>query len=65
MLNRIKRIIKLSKKDPIALAKLTDAEIDKLPDIGDGKAVFFGEGTEQEFKQQQEEDKGFKGIFGL
>lgn len=32
--------------------------------IGDGRAEFFGEGTEAEFKEQEEEDKGFKGIFG-
>lgn len=32
---------------------------------GDGKAVFFGEGTHEEFLEQEKEDKGFKGIFGL
>lgn len=34
-------------------------------DLGDGKAEFLGEGTDEEFKQQQNEDKGYKGIFGL
>lgn len=32
---------------------------------GDGKAEFLGEGTEQEFKDQQNDDKGLKGVFGL
>lgn len=29
------------------------------------KAEFFGAGSEEEFKKQEREDKGFKGIFGL
>lgn len=65
MFKRIKRMYDLSKKDPKALSNLTDEQIENLPDIGDGKAVFFGEGTEEEFKDLQEADKGLKGIFGL
>lgn len=65
MFNRIKRMYELSKKDPKALDDLTDEQIEKLPDVGDGGAVFFGEGTEEEFKLMKEEDKGLKGIFGL
>lgn len=30
----------------------------------DGEAVFIGEGTEAEFLEQQEADKGFGNIFG-
>ncbi len=34
--------------------------------VGDGKAEFLGEGTEEEYKRMVEEDKGFKKrIFGL
>ncbi len=66
MFNRIKKIIKLSKKDLKTLENLTEEQIDKLPDDGDGGAVFFGEGTSEEYKEMQERDKGFMGkIFGL
>jgi len=40
---------------------VTEEKIEK----GNGKAVFFGEGTEEEWKEEQNERKGFKGIFGL
>ena len=49
MFQRIKRLIKLSKKDPKALEALTDEQINLIPEVGDGKAEFFGEGTEEEF----------------
>jgi len=66
MFQRIKKIYKLSQKDPKAIESLTDEQIDNLPDVGDGKAVFFGEGSEEEFKRQEEEDKGFiSKVFGL
>ena len=65
MFNRVKRIIKLSKKDPKAIEALTDNQIRDLPDAGDGKAVFLGEGTHEEFLEQEKADKGIKGIFGL
>lgn len=64
---RTKRLWKLSKKDPEALEdfmNLSDKQIMDIPDE-DQKAVFLGEGTQEEFKEQQREDKGFKGIFGL
>lgn len=32
--------------------------------LGDGKAIFIGEGTEEEFNAMEKERKGFKGIFG-
>lgn len=32
-----------------------------ITEKGDGKAVFFGSGTEQELKEQELEDSGMKG----
>jgi len=58
MFNRLKNLYKLSKKDQKVLEKLTYKQIDLIPDEGDGKAVFFGEGSEEEFKEQELEDKG-------
>jgi len=58
MFKRLKNLYKLSKKDQKILDKLTDEQIDLIPDEGDGKAVFFGEGSEEEFKEQELEDKG-------
>lgn len=58
----------LSNKDPKAVEKalsLTKEDLDYMPEIGDSGAVFFGEGTEKEFKEQEKADKGMKGIFGL
>ena len=68
MLKRLKRLIQLSKKDPKALEKLeslTEEQIAIIPEAGDGKAVFIGPGTEEEFREQEKEDKGLKGLFGL
>lgn len=65
MIKRIKRLWSLSKKDPVALEKLTDEQIDSLPSVGNGKAVFFSEPTLEEEKELEREDKGFKGIFGI
>lgn len=62
---RIKRLWKLSKKDPEALMNLTNEQINDLPDE-DQKAVWLGEGTLEEWEEQQEKDKGFfKKPFGL
>ncbi len=68
MFKRFKRFIALSKKDSVALKRLedlTEEQLAILPDAGDGKAVFFGPGTEEEFNEQEKADKGFKGLFGL
>ncbi len=79
MLRRIKNIWKLSEYHPevertFDLASVNGQVINNGPilktvlkkdELGDGKAVFLGEGTEEEFKHQQNEDKGIKGIFGL
>lgn len=67
LLNKIKRLWKLSGKDPKALEELlqfTDEQIINLPDE-DTKAVFISEGSAEEFKDYQNEKKGIKGIFGL
>lgn len=61
MLKRIKRMIELSRKDPKALEvleNLTPEQLAEVPDAGDGKAVFFGEGTEEEFKEFQKVEDG-------
>lgn len=61
MFKRIKRLITLSKKDPDALEKLealSDEQISIIPDAGDGKAEFFGPGSEQEFIEQKRRDDG-------
>lgn len=69
MFQRIKRMYNLSKKDPKALDNLLEMgeeELAMIPDAGDGKAEFFGEGTAEEFKRQEESDKGFiHKVFGL
>lgn len=68
MFKRLKRLYQLSQKDPEALKKLeglSDEQLVVIPEAGDGKAVFFSEGSEQEFKDQEKADKGLKGIFGL
>lgn len=51
----------LSNKDPKEIEKLLKLEpeqVEKIPEEGDGKAVFFGEGTEEEYKQFQKEEDG-------
>lgn len=63
MLQRVRRAWKLSGKVPEALEKLTDADIGSIPNAGDGKAEFFGSGTEEEFKQMEAEDSGMKAWF--
>jgi hypothetical protein len=58
MLNRLK----FWRKDEDATS---DASVGPQEPLGDGKAEFLGEGSAEEFKQQQEADKGLRGIFGL
>lgn len=66
MFKRVKRLLELSKKDPIALQKLTDEQLDSIPEAGDGKAEFLGVGTLEEFEEQERKDKfGVKKLFGL
>lgn len=69
MIKKIKRLIALAKKDPKALAileSLSEEQLKAVPDVseeGDGKAVFFGEGTHEEFEEFEKEEKGLKPWF--
>lgn len=66
LIKRLKRTWKLAKKDEKSLEdfmKLTDKQIMDLPDE-DQKVVFLGQGTEEEYNDMLEEDKGLKHIFG-
>lgn len=54
MINRFKKLWKLSKD----IESLTNERIDGLPDEGDGKAIFFGEGSSDEFSDLQKEENG-------
>lgn len=69
ILKRIKRIIELSKKDAKALEmfeSLTPKQIKEIPEEkieGDGNAVFFSQGTEQDFLEFEREEKGLKGWY--
>ncbi len=62
---RIKRLWKLSKKDSKAIEDLLDEQINSLPNE-DEKAFFIGQGTEEEYKEFQNEEKfGVKRIFDI
>lgn len=63
MLQRLKRFWKLTQKDPKIIEKLeqlTEDDLAHIPEIGDGNAVFFGAGTEEEFNDLKKEDEGMK-----
>lgn len=63
MFKRLKRLYELSKKDPESLKKLeslTEEEIAYIPEIGNGKAVFFDEGSIKEYKEFEKEESGLK-----
>lgn len=75
LIKRVKNLYDLSRykpSDQSAAYKETDDgksvplfTIEEDIPIGDGKAEFLGEGTEEEFKQMENEDKGLGGVFGL
>ena len=66
MLKRIKNIWALSKKDLKVIESLTKEDLAYIPETGDGKTVFFGEGTTEEYEDLQRKDKfGIKKLFGL
>ena len=68
MFNRVKRMWKLSQKNPEELNKLLDVPdevLKSVPSAGDGKAVFIPEGTEAEHEKFEQEEKGMKNIFGI
>lgn len=61
MLSRIRRLWAISKKDPKQVDKLIEIPqeiLEKVPDEGDGKAVFFSEGTEKDFEEFENEQSG-------
>lgn len=67
MLQRLKRLWILAKKDEKSIKRLIDLtpeELDFLPDQPDGKGTFMGEGTLEEFEEQEKRDKGLFGLFG-
>lgn len=67
LIKRLQRLWLLARKDKDSLdefMKLSSKEIMDLPDENQ-KAVFFGPGTKEEFKDHENEKKGIKGIFGL
>ncbi len=52
-------VIGVEKEGDVSI--LVDPEVP----VGDGEAVFLGEGTHDEFQKQEQEDKGFPtGMFG-
>ncbi len=66
MLDRLKTAWRLGQLKPEELNTLAEKHgIELELPLGDGKAEFLGEGTPQEFKDQQLADKGLRGIFGL
>lgn len=66
MYQRLKRAWKLSAvNDDLSLEKL-EKIVDEHPEqFGDGKAEFLGEGTHEEFLEQEQEKKGLKNVFGI
>lgn len=65
MFKRLKKLIALSRKDPKALKVLEDLTEEQLAlvpeeELGDGKAVFISQGTNEEFLEQEKEDAGMK-----
>jgi len=63
MFKRLRRMWQLSDKDITAFESLTPEEIKNIPIAGDGKAEFLGEGTEEEYLEQERKDKGLKGWY--
>lgn len=66
MLQRLKRLWKLSKKDPKTLEKLFDlneAIIDHLPEAPDGKAEFIPEATQEDYEEFKKEEEGTKSWY--
>jgi len=66
MFKRIRNMWQLSRKDPAALKtleNLTPEQLAEVPEVPDGQAVYFGEGTKEEFKEQERKDSGMKGWY--
>lgn len=68
MIKKLKRLYELSKKDPEALRvleNLTEEQLAIVPDEGDGKAVFFSEPSEEDYKEFKKEEEGMKPWYDL
>lgn len=74
MIKRIKKAWQLTKipeiqdADTIVFSNSKEGKLYPVsfPVEGDGKAEFLGEGTVEEYKRQEERDKGFfDKVFGL
>jgi len=71
MFKRIRNMWNLSRKDQKALEvleSLTPEQLAEVPDSvetvrGDGKATFFGEGTEEEFIEEERKNEGMSGWY--
>lgn len=61
MFKRIKRAWELSKTPE----DKQEAVAERLLAEGDGKAEFLGEGTHEEYEEQEREKKGLKHVFGI
>lgn len=63
MLKRIRRLWKLTQKEPTEIdkfMKLSDKEIMAMPDEGDGNAVFISQGTQKDYDDFLKEEDGTK-----
>ena len=65
MLQRLKKLWALSRKDTKALEEVTPEQVDKLPEDnpGDGKAEFIPEATQEDFDEFEKEEKGTKAWY--
>lgn len=58
MFDRLKRVWSLSRKDPKFFESIEGFDIDSLPEVGDGKAEFIPEGSQQDYEEMLKEDSG-------
>lgn len=66
MIKRIKRMWDLSRKDEKALKMLeglTPEQLNEIPNAGNSKAVFFDEGTQEDYVDQERKDQGMLGWY--
>ena len=65
-IKRLKRLWTLSKKDPVVLKKLenlTEEQLAEVPNEGDGKALFFSQGSIDDYKEFEREESGMNGWY--
>lgn len=72
ILKRIKRAYKALKGDDFETVLMRNPKTGTtetlevfMGEIGDGNAEFLGEGSQEEYKESENERKGFKNIFGI